>query len=473
MKPAKRRPWGFYQVKIALLYLAILTVMLALLNTYPVLVSQNIVFANKQHEVTNRAGNVASALAGVDTLNADSIAWVLSNLSGSAGDRILVLDAGAAVLYDNSASDSHAGKTLLLREVLDAMGGRDVSVSKYQNQVYMTYAVVPIAAGGQVVGCVYVYEEDAVQGAQLASLQKNLMTVSLFVLAVTLLVSAAVTVLLARRLGRLLRSVQTVREGDYGHQTRVKGHDELTELELNFNEFSNRLLHNETSRRQFVSDASHELKTPLASMKLLADSILQNKNIEPALTREFVNDMGDEIDRLSRMTDKLLTLTRLDAEPAYETQPVDLKEVSLRAARMLSQLAAHKNIEITSDLQDGCVIDAEPDSCYQIVFNLLENAVKYSPDGRPVQITLAKNDKEVTLRVSDKGRGITPDEQRLIFERFYRVDKTRARQAGGAGLGLAIVVAAVQRFGGSIAVDSTPGEGSCFTVTFPITENGA
>ncbi len=470
MTDSRRQPWAFYQLKIALIYMAIILVMLALLNTYPVLVSQDIVFENKKQELVNRANGISSALSGVDTLDGTAVAWAMKSLDLSTENRIVITDGGARVLYDNSTADTNVDKRLLLGEVVEALGGKDVFYSRYRDGQFRSYAVVPVLVRGQVAGTVYLYEADSRQGDLLSSLQFNLLSVSLLILVVVLLVSAAVTTLLARRLGRLLHSVQKVHQGEYGHHTKVKGNDELTQLEMSLNELSDRLLQTESSRRQFVADASHELRTPLASMRLMADSILENEGISVETSREFVDDIRNETARLSRMADKLLTLTKLDAQPVSQLEPVRLADAALRAVRMLTPLAKVKDIAICAELDEHCTVSADSDGCYQIIFNLVENAIKYSPAGQPVLVTLNRDGDSVVLRVRDQGNGIPVEEQQRIFDRFYRVDKMRAREAGGAGLGLAIVGAAVQQFNGHIDVESAPGAGCCFIVTFPAAE---
>ena len=165
-------------------------------------------------------------------------------------------------------------------------------------------------------GAVYLYEYDAEQGALLQGIQTNLRFISIVICMVSLVMGVVFSKALTRRIAQLLRGIHTVREGEYSHRVSVRGGDELSRLADEFNELTGRLQTTEEVRRRFVSDASHELKTPLASIRLLTDSLLQADHMDGETAREFLNDIGDEADRLTRITEKLLTLTRLDTAPA-------------------------------------------------------------------------------------------------------------------------------------------------------------
>ena len=216
-----------------------------------------------------------------------------------------------------------------------------------------------------------------------------------------------------------------------------------------------------------MSDASHVLKTPLASIRLLSDRIVQNENIDPETVREFVTDIGNEAERLQRTTEKLLDLSRLDDGVQVVPEPVDVKQVAVDALVLLRPLAAEKNVRLRCDLADGCVVMATTDDMFHIIFNLVENAVKYNVPEGSVTMTLSQTDETVSFEVADTGIGI-PEEDRLnVFSRFYRVDKARSREAGGSGLGLSIVHDAVVLHGGTITVGQNKPRGTKFTVSFP------
>ena len=219
-----------------------------------------------------------------------------------------------------------------------------------------------------------------------------------------------------------------------------------------------------------IADLSHQLKTPLAAVRILVDSIL-GSDMPPELVREFIEGIGEETDRLTRLTEGLLSVTRLESRKAV-TGIVEVSQVVRRVQRNLTPLSESAEISVNSSLDENCFISANSDDIYQIVFNLVENAIKYNRTGGSVRIYLYKRDSRVTLIVSDTGVGIPQEDIERVFERFYRVDKARSREAGGSGLGLSIVKHAVEQFSGEISVESTLGEGTRITVSFPLCEEG-
>ena len=248
----------------------------------------------------------------------------------------------------------------------------------------------------------------------------------------------------------------------------MKGRDEFSELGSAFDRLADRLEDNEDIRRRFVADASHELKTPIASIRLLSDSILQTDSIDPATTRDFVGDIAAEADRLANITQHLLTLTNLDNPTAISRTPNDLAETARQAVRTLVPLAEARGIALALDAPEPCFVLSAKDELYQIVQNLAENAVKYNVDGGSVTVSVLKREDDVLLTVRDTGIGIPPEDLPHIFERFYRVDKARSREAGGTGLGLSIVKDMVRILGGSVEVSSEPGRGTEFRILLPL-----
>lgn len=310
-------------------------------------------------------------------------------------------------------------------------------------------------------------EYDTTLGALLFSLRNNILTITLVLEFAVLIFSLAFSKAFSRRMRRILTSIRIIRGGDYSHKVSMGGRDELTALGEEFNDLTDRLQESEQKRRQFVSDASHELKTPLASIKLLTDSILQN-DMDIGTIREFVSDIGDEADRLNRMSLKLLSLTKVDSQADGDCEIVYMAPTIQRVNRMLSAIAAQNQITIHLDLKDDCPILILEDDLYQITFNLVENGIKYNTPGGSLTVSLRRQEEDAVLEISDTGVGIPEEAIGHIFQRFYRVDKARARRSGGSGLGLAIVHDMVVRNRGDIQVHSTIGQGTTFTVTFPV-----
>ena len=184
--------------------------------------------------------------------------------------------------------------------------------------------------------------------------------------------------------------------------------------------------------------------------------------------REFVEDIGSEAERLNRMTAKLLSLTKVDSQEMPESELIHMAPTVQRVVRMLRPVGEKNNVTIVTHLEEDSTVLITEDDLYQIVFNLIENGIKYNSPPGSVTVTLGRTADGALLTVADTGTGIPPEALSHIFERFYRVDKARSRQTGGSGLGLAIVRAIVNRNRGEIQVDSAPGKGTTFIVTFPM-----
>ena len=270
-----------------------------------------------------------------------------------------------------------------------------------------------------------------------------------------------------RRITSVLNAIKFVREGEYSYRIAVKGNDEIGQLSDEFNSLTDRLQSTEEIRRRFVADASHELKTPLASIRLLSDSILHNSEMDTDMIHEFVYDIGNEAERLARITEKLLSLTRLDNKIVQPRTCVDAGNVGERAIHILKPIADDNGITLVCSFANGCYIWATEDDLYQIIINIVENAIKYNLYNGKVEFKIHKDEENVYLTVEDTGIGIPEADLPNIFDRFYRVDKARSREAGGSGLGLSIVKSTVDENHGTVTAERRECGGMRFVVKFP------
>ena len=443
---------------------ALLLVLLLLLNTYPLISSRDAVFEEKRSSMTGQAATVSSTLSSLERLSPENIAEVLRYLDVSAYSRVVVTDLGGKVLYDTAGA---AGEPTELEDLLTSLEGKTVFRSSFSEDAFNSSVAMPLSANGALTGAVYLSEHDAERAEIILGFQHRIRAASLGIGALALVLAFLFVFFLLQRIQALVRSMHVVADGDYSYRHKNRGRDEITELGEEFNQLTERLQTTEEQRRRFASDASPELKTPLASIRLLADSIVHNDNIDAGTMREFVTDIGNEAMRLQRTTEKLLDLSRLDDKVSAPAEPVDLKKVVLDSLTPLRPLAQEKGVALETELEDGCVVLATEDDLFHVVFNLVENAVKYNVPQGSVGIRLQGDERNVSLTVSDTGIGIPEEDRQNIFSRFYRVDKARSREAGGSGLGLSIVHDAVLAHGGSITVGQNHPQGSVFCVTFP------
>lgn len=225
----------------------------------------------------------------------------------------------------------------------------------------------------------------------------------------------------------------------------------------------------EESRQEFVSNVSHELKTPITSMKVLSESILMQDNVPVEMYREFMNDIVLEIDREAQIISDLLTLVKTDkGSDSLNIERVDINELMEVILKRLTPLAEKRSIEITFESFREVEADIDKVKFTLAISNLIENGIKYNVDGGWIRVSLNADHKNLYIKVADSGVGIPEDCVEHIFERFYRVDKARSRDTGGTGLGLAISKNIIVMHKGIINVYSEPGKGTTFTVRVPM-----
>ncbi|MDD6262385.1 MAG: HAMP domain-containing sensor histidine kinase [Clostridiales bacterium] len=392
--------------------------------------------------------------------------YAAANKNGS-GLRFIVTDGSLCVVADTSDAANLCGQKLLLpgtREVLD--GGTRFDAA-FENGEFIYSALSSFEKDGE--RCIlFVRFTDYETAALFSKCRKALffsgLALGLPPLGFTVFFLANFGI----RLGKHSDSVELLTLGKYVSSDDIRGHDEISNAARLLDDFAKRQEKTEELRKRFVSDASHELKTPLATVKLLSDSILLTPNISSEDAHEFLTDISTEIDRLTRICTKLLQITKFDTlSGESEFVRVELSPIIENVCRMLSRPALSAGLELRQELQDGCFVLANYDTMYQIFYNLIENAVKYGADGKEIRIYLYLKGKSVIFIVDDDGLGIPEAELARIFDRFYRVDKARARATGGTGLGLSIVATAVKNCHGTIEAQNRAPHGARFIVRFP------
>jgi len=440
------------------------------MNTYPLLVSQDLVFRAKRTTLLSSVSALNAAVANLDELTEENVAQAVSAVEAEGFSRAIITDPYGQVLYDTREAGNAAGRFVFYNELVEALRGSSAMYSVYKEGAFHSSAAQPVLYRNQIIGGVYVYEYDTQQASLLENLRTTLLSISLGIAGLVVTLSMIFSRQLTRRLGSLQGAIRGVREGAYNRRAVLSGHDEFTQIAGEFNDLVDRLQETEGARRQFVSDASHELKTPLAAIRLLTDSILQNENMEGETLREFVGDIGQEAERLSRITEDLLRLTRLDSGVIEAPSRVAVEAVLGRVEKMIRPVAEEKAVELITICPPGAAVIATEGEVHQILYNLMENAVKYNRRGGYVRVRVETGAETTVLTVEDNGIGIPTGDLDNVFKRFYRVDKARSRAAGGTGLGLSIVSDTVSRRGGAIRAESLEPCGTRFTVTLPSRE---
>jgi len=454
-------------MRIAGAFIAVLAVLGIFVNFYPAILLRDQLLRTKEHELVNDAVTFSAALSGFSYLNEETVTTALSVLDLMNDRRIVVVNSSCLVIYDSLQNTALKDRIALFPEIVTALRGQDVFRCTYDSAAFESRSSSPVIIGDEIVGAVFFYDHDTEPSAMMKNMRMDIFVVSIIVAAVCTVFIFLFTGSMGRRIKMLMDGIREVGKGNYDYSIRMDRADELSLIADEFNDLTARLQRNDEQRRQLVSDAAHELKTPLASIKLLSDSILQASHMDPEDTREFLTDISDQIERLTRITEGLLSITKLDSLPEVVLEPCDIVATIMKSRDLLKINTELNDVTLTLHINDDPYVMATSDGLYHVIFNLMENAVKYNRPGGTVDVHLSTiYGGRVKLVVSDTGIGIPHSEQQKIFERFYRVDKARSRDTGGTGLGLSIVRDWVESMDGTIELQSAPGVGSTFTVIF-------
>jgi signal transduction histidine kinase len=274
---------------------------------------------------------------------------------------------------------------------------------------------------------------------------------------------------LTKPLKRLRGAIEHLTEGYMDEEVSISGFYETDLISNSLNQMLLRMKNLEKSRQEFVSNVSHELKTPLTSVKVLADSLLMQENVAPELYREFLVDIAEEIERESKIINDLLSLVKLDKTASdMNITSTNINDLLESVLKRLRPIAKKRNIELVFESFRPVVAEVDEVKLSLAISNLIENAIKYNVEDGWVRVSLNADHKYFYVKVADSGIGIPEDAQDFIFDRFYRVDKARSRGTGGTGLGLSITKNAIHMHKGAIKVYSKENEGTTFTVRVPI-----
>lgn len=382
--------------------------------------------------------------------------------------RIVVVDNNGIVLADSSGTS--VNKTLMNNQVFAALNNQE-EPQKAPDAPIMTAAVSIVDKHNKnhIVGAVILSASIEDVYAPIEDMQKQVYLLSLVISLFAGLLSFVTASFITKPLKTLMKFVQKITTGQLEQRVDVAGKDEIAELGNAFNHMAEQLQRVEQSRQEFVSNVSHELKTPLSSIKVLTESLMFQEDVPVEMYKEFFEDINSEVDRLNNIITDLLTLVRLDQrEIPLNIISIDFNELTQNILKRLAPLAKKKDIKLIYESHKDIIVELDEVKFTLALSNLIENAIKYTPNGGEVSVIIQSDLQDALVTVKDTGIGIAKGEQSKIFERFYRTDKTRNRETGGTGLGLSITYKTVVMHNGSIQVESEEGEGSTFTVQIPL-----
>lgn len=422
-------------------------------------------------EIQNQCTILCNQLGSTGSLNgraAESIRTELVQMSNIYDGRVLVIDQNFQVEEDTY--DMDIGKTIVSADVIHCLEGTGTSNYDEKNSYIEVTAPIFDASGETVLGVMLVsVSTDSIEdNLSVLSGKADVawITMTLVVLVLAFLLGFVMT----RPFQRITRSISAVTEGYEDNYLKENAYTETRVLSEAFNKMLGRMRVLDDSRNEFVSNVSHELKTPLTSMKVLADSLLSQEDVPPELYKEFMGDLSQEIERENKIINDLLSLVKMDK--TANTMNITSENINALVERILKRLrpiAATRNIEVVFESFRPVTAEVDEVKLTLAISNLVENAIKYNKEDGWIHVSLNADHKYFYLEVADSGIGIPEESMEHIFERFYRVDKSHSREIGGTGLGLAIARSAVVMHRGAIKAYSQLGEGTTFAVRIPLT----
>lgn len=453
-------------------------IILIILGIVPGVISAVMVIANYEdkaieirvNSIRNQCDILCSLLIKENYLNdsssqaANSKLELLSNIYGG---RILLVDRDFKIVKDTYHVDE--GKTMISPEIIRCFKGeKDTGYSRKDQTLEI---VVPVRSP----------DVQQLQGAMLVTFscgeilstvfqleQIGILVIAIIVVLVVLLACVLSTVLV-KPFARVTRAIEDLTDGYQNEQISVPDYTETVLITDAFNKMVARMKVLDESRQEFVSNMSHELKTPLTSMKVLADSLVGQSGVPEELYQEFMQDITAEIDRENKIITDLLTLVKMDKKSSdLNITHLDINQLLESILKRLRPIADKRNIDLILDSFRTVEADVDEIKFTSAISNLVENGIKYNVDDGWVRVSLDADHKYFYVTVADSGLGIPEDSIERIFERFYRVDKSHSREIGGTGLGLAITRSSIAMHHGVIKVFSKEGEGTTFSVRIPL-----
>lgn len=380
--------------------------------------------------------------------------------------RVLIFNNDAVIVSDSN-NNRAKGKMYVVPEVMSSLMGTD-DVNKRSDEQTIYAAASILNENKEIIGSVLVVASIEDVYLLISEMRSSVYFYMLIFFIIVIFFVLMMSKFFLSPFNKILKVLEKMADGHLEQRINLNGNDEFTDIASAFNNMAEKLELVEVTRDEFVSNVSHELKTPLSTIKVLSESILIEENVPTEMYVEFLQDINSEIDRMTDIVNDLLALVKLDQrEMALNKEVFRIDLLVIDIVKRLQSLANVKNIKLTANIEDEAEIFGDYMKLTLAISNIIENAIKYTMEGS-VTVTFSRDHQNVFITVQDTGIGIALEEQDKIFRRFYRVDKTRDRETGGTGLGLAITHSTILLHNGAIRVNSVQDEGSTFIVRIPI-----
>ncbi len=449
-----------------------------LVGILPVILFSNIVVKAYNAQIISQKtnelkayGNVISNLAlstgYLSGQESDAVERESEEVANAYQGRVLIVDSNLRVIKDTYGLEE--GKTAISTEVIQCFYSPD---SEYINEIGdYTQLTIPIvdSATGSVSGAVLISFSMKSLNLLVESVNYRLLLIMAAIAIFILLFAYLYSNFLSKPLTKMRNTIDNVTNGDPDVSLSLSTYSEVATISDSFNKMLGHIKEQDESMKDFVSNVSHELKTPLTSMKVLSDSLLSQTGVPEELYQEFMGDINNEIERMTQIINDLLSMVKLEKNQANMViTSCSINDLIEQLLKRIRPIAAERNIELIYESFRPVIADIDEVKMSIALNNLIINAIKYNYDDGWVRVTLNADHKFFYVKIQDSGVGIPEDAQDKIFERFYRVDKARSRETGGTGLGLALTRSAILLHRGSIKLHSKEKEGTTFTVRIPL-----
>ncbi|MBQ7797371.1 MAG: two-component sensor histidine kinase, partial [Lachnospiraceae bacterium] len=478
MKTLRRKLARIYgkhtpSIKLPLVLFAILICMVPMMIQSRVLatsskqnqVDRRIIDVQNQCQIMSNKMTRTGYLSGTAVDNA-GIDAELSMLADIFNGRILIVNSGFRIVEDTFSLSE--GKLCISEETIRCFQGE--STNKYNTEKHYFLLAIPISENAQTIetgttpktaGVMLVTASTESMTELDDTLNDKAALYQVIVFVAVLILTMSVVQMLFRPFDAVVAFINRVADGTLDEDLAEETYSETKRMSRSLNKMLQTIKAVEQSRQEFVSNVSHELKTPITSIRVLADSLMGMGEVPQELYKEFMTDISDEIDRESKIIDDLLSLVRMDkVAPEKSIAQVNVNSLIEMVLKRLRPIARKRNIELIFESMREVTADIDEVKLSLAINNLVENAIKYNKEDGWVRVTLDADHKFFYLKVADSGIGIPEEFKDRVFERFYRVDKARSRETGGTGLGLAITKSVIQMHHGAIRVESKEGEGT-------------
>lgn len=419
--------------------------------------------------VQNQCVNIAEQLYSTGYINgtdSEVVEMELFQLGNLYNGRIVIVDSGFQIIRDTYDIDE--GRIIVSEEILKCFEG--TNTMRYDKDNEFIEMTIPVEdEDGGITGVMVVSMPTTDIQDSREDLDRKVVILQIGMFIIILGGAFYASKILVKPFGKVTQSLDELTGGFLEEDISIPDYTETQLLSEAYNRMLKRMRVLEESRQEFVSNVSHELKTPITSIKVLADSLIAQEDVPVELYKEFMTDIGEEIDRENKIINDLLSLVKLDKKSAdIHIEEKNINELLELLVKRIRPIAEKKEVELVLESFKPVIAQVDETKISLAFSNLIENAVKYNKEGGWVHVSLNVDHKYFYVKVEDSGIGIPEDAQEHIFERFYRVDKSHSREIGGTGLGLAITRNAVLLHRGAIKVYSKEGEGTTFSVRIPL-----